>query len=185
MTKQSVNLIIRREPESLIVRRLKIILPLTAVISLALFLIGLFTLLAYIARHKSQFETLKTEVSELEKKIAGQKNIEGIYAYTAIRLGILDKILSAKKNYFPLISVIDNLQMEGISITSVATDNVGNISLAIIASSSATLDNFADTLIAYEKEKLFSDIYASGIVREKKGNYSLMVSLKGNPSLLK
>ena len=92
---------------------------------------------------------------------------------------------SGSKNFYQLISEVDNLKMEGITISSIASDKLGNLSLAVAASSSGALDNFVTLLLSKEQKKLFHEIRASGIVREKKGSYLLTINLKADDTLLR
>lgn len=166
------------------IRRLKIILPVTAAVSLILFLLLFLVLFIYINKNVNQFDLLKRQTQQMENKISSQKTTEGDYTVTVSRLNVLGEVLDKEKKFIPIISELDSLNNESIKIQSVSSDKTGNISFSLIASSSASLDDFVTILMAKEDQKLFSDIKAQGISREKNGNYHMTLSLKADKNLL-
>lgn len=184
MQKHSVNLIIKRSNEPPIITKLKVILPIAAVVSLTLFVIFFFSSIIYISRNNQEFNSLKTQITNLEKLISAAKNTEGIYTLTVSRVKTIDQLNSTHKNYFNLLTEIKKLQLSGINLTQVTIDKKNAVVLAVSASSSASLDNFVTTLENRDISKVFSDIKSSGIVKDKTGSYLLSISLKPNPGLL-
>lgn len=183
MVKYSVNLILKEEKESPLVKKLKIIFPLVSFLLLIFFgLIFLFTYF-YINANSREFNLLNKEIERYEKQISEYKITEGIYTLTGSKLKVIDELLADSKNFSPVVGTLLALQTSGITITSITTDKLGNISFSIIASSSASMDMFVNKIIEEENEELFSDITAQGIVRDKKGNYILSISAKGNKEL--
>lgn len=184
MAKYSLNLIIRKQNEPEMIRKLKIILPVTAGASLVIFLAIFLMMFIYINKNVNQFNLLKRQTQQMENKISSQKMTEGDYTVAASRINVLGEILDKEKKFIPLISELDRLNTGGIKVEAVSSDRTGNISLSLIASSSASLDDFVTTLLYKEDQKLFSDIKAQGISREKNGNYHMTLSLKADKNLL-
>lgn len=178
MVKNTVNLIIKEvdEPQSL--KRLKIILPVLAGSSLLIFILVFIASIIYINNNIVTYKLLKRNVDQFEKNIVSRKNIEGVYTLTSARLNVLDQLSGKVMDFPPLIDDINKLSGNGISVKSVSSDNKGNISFALTASSSAALDDFVGLLEKKELNKIFYQINANGIVREKKGVYDLSISLK-------
>ncbi len=178
MVKNTVNLIIKEEDESVLIKRLKIIFPILAGLSLLIFILVFIASIVYINKNIVAYNLLKRNVDQYEKNIVSRKNIEGIYTLTSSRLNVIDQLAGKVKDFPPLIDEINKLKGNGISIKSVSSDNKGNISFALTASSSAALDEFVSLLEKKEQTKNFYQIKANGIVREKKGLYDLSISLK-------
>ncbi len=183
MTKNTVNLILLKEDEPPVIKKLKIILPITAAFVFIIFIFIYIASIVYINNNVVAFNLLKRNVDQLEKNITSKKNIEGIYTMTSTRLNILDQLSGKIVDFPPLINDISNLNGKGIFIKTVSSDSKGNVSFTLRASSSASLDDFVSLLENLELEKIFSQIKASGIVREKKGIYNLSVSLKKDLSI--
>lgn len=184
MTKHSVNLIIERQKDSPFIRTLRRILPLTAAIFTFIFLTSLVLAYNYLNGLAVQYNKQKREIEQLETKIINQKSLEGIYTLTLARAGVLQKLVSSRKNFTTILTEMDALNRDDVNLKSVLADTAGNVSAAIVASTSASMDEFIDALLAKERAKSFSNIQASGIVRTSKGNYQLTVKFKGNPQLL-
>lgn len=184
MQKHSVNLVIAREEESPHVVKFKKILPILAALSLCLFVIFFFSSLVYISRNRVEFNSLKLQIDNLEKKISQQKNAEGVYILTVARVKTIADLQNGNKNFTKLLSEINKLQSNGVFFSQTTVDKKNAVTIATIASSSSALDDFVATLIRAETAKLFSEIKSSGIVRDKNGAYLLSVSLKPNSSLL-
>lgn len=174
--KKSVNLLLKQFSEPPFVSKLKIILPILAAVSLTLFVTIFLISIYYVNNNTAQFNLVRKEVDIIEQKIAGEKNIEGIYTLTLARLNVLNQILTSRREFSKLITEIDNLQQDGISLVSASVDENNNIALSLNVSSSEGLDRLVDLLIDKEEKGIFSNLEAAGIVREKKGNYILSVS---------
>lgn len=184
MVKHRINLLIRKEEETPLMKKLKKVLSLSAFFGVILFLISFFFSIFYINQNLAKFNLSKKEAEMLEKKIAEQKNLEGIYLLTSGRLNFLDKTVVSRKKFTKLLLEVEDLQGEGITIKGVSADKGGKISFSVIASSAARLNDFVSMLIVREEAKLFSDIKAQGIVRPKSGSYLLNISLTGSKELL-
>lgn len=184
MQKHSVNLVIARAEESPLLIKLKKILPIVAAVSLCLFVIFFFSSLVYINRNREEFNSLKLQIDNLEKKISQAKNAEGIYTFTVARVKTIGDLQNGNKNFTKLLSAINKLQTNGMFFSQTTVDKKNAVTIATIASSSSALDGFVTTLVRSETAKLFSDIKSSGIVRDKNGAYLLSISLKPVPDLL-
>ena len=184
MEKHSVNLLIKKDSESDLVIRLKTFLPVIAVVSLSLFVVSFLVSLLYINNNNMEFKSLKSQSESLEKQISDKKNVEGIYTLTALRIKTIDQLNSGSKNFAKLLFEILKLQSEGINFTQTSIDKKNAVNIAVVASSSASLDDFITKLIAVDSSKQFSDIKSSGIVRDKTGGYLLTISLKPSSNLL-
>ncbi len=185
VSKNSVNLIIKKEKESPLLQKLNIIFPISAVVGLAIFVLIFFASIIYYNGNILKFNLVKKEIESLEKKIGDQKASEGVYSLTAQRVNILNQMVSQNPNFPKVLTEVDNLNIPGINIISATSDDKGSLSIALIASSSSSLDDFVTKLRQEEQKKLFSKIEAHGVVREKKGNFLLTVTLKGEPTILK
>ena len=181
---QGINLITKRDADPVPIARLKKILPLAAVISLLLFVILFFSSLIYTNSNLSKFNRLKNDVENLENQISSQKSTEGVYTLSTTLLQTLAQTISGTKHFSPLISQLSTLETNGIRITSSIADKRGNVSISLTASSSAALSSFVNSLMTQESDKkLFTDMYAQGTIRDRKGKYNLSISMKANPSL--
>lgn len=185
VSKTAVNLIIRKETESPVLKKLNVIFPVLAILSLTVFVLIFLASIIYYNGNILKFNLIKREIESLEKKIGDQKTTEGVYTLSANRLNILNQMASQNPNFPKVLTEIDNLNSTGINILSAASDDKGLLSVDLIASSSSSLDDFVGILKKQEQKKLFSKIEAHGIVREKKGNYLLTITLLADPSILK
>ena len=186
MTKHSVNLIIKKDDDSLLIKRLKKYLPLTSGISFLIFIIATVVTYIFLNGNIAEYNSLKREVTVLEERIKSQQQNEDIYISTGKTLTGNEKILFLSINFNPVLSEVINLPTEGITIPNASCDKLGNLSFKMVASSSSKLDNFITHLLNKEtKSKLYSNMKAGGIVRNEKGNYSMSISLNVDKTLLK
>ncbi|MBI2616856.1 hypothetical protein HYW55_01825 [Candidatus Gottesmanbacteria bacterium] len=183
MAKRSVNLIISKRDFSETAEKLKRITTITAGISIVLFLLLFALSVWYVRTNTDKFTQMKQELDQVEKKVAAKKQAEGLYVLTSQRLSVLEKLLAQTSPYDGLIGNIAGLSTEGISITSVTADSRGNLSISILASSSASLDAFITSLLYAEQEKRLSKIFAQGILRHEEGDYSLTLLFHGEKNL--
>lgn len=184
MAKYSVNLILAKKNESDIFVKLKIIFPLVALGILLLFLLGFGLTVVYINANSHRFNQIKSEVSIYENKINSLKEVEGIYTLTSGRLNVLDQLMTGSFTFDKLLSEINDMNSPDIKISALSIDSKGNLNLHMTASSSAVLDDLVAIFISRQDKKLFSDIKAAGITRDKKGGYSLNINLNTNKTLL-
>lgn len=185
MGKVSVNLILSKKKETSLSRKLKLIFPLTAGIFLFVFIVVFIITLTYINANIYKFNLLKKEAERLESKISAQKASEGIYTVSLNRLSALDTLLTGSMGFIDILPEITAINGTGISISTANADEKGNLSVSLLASSSSTLDDLVTFLNKKEEKKLYSEIVASSIIREKKGAYHLGLTFKVNKSLIK
>lgn len=184
MEKHTVNLLIKHESESPLVLKLKVYLPIAAVVGLTLFVVFFLISIIYINNNNQEFNALKLQIETLEKRISTYKNSEGMYTLTVSRINTITQLSQGRKNFASLISEIPKLQFNGLEINQTSLDKKNNLTLAVTASSSGTLDEFISLLLKTEAGKRFSDIKSAGVVRDKTGSYLLTISMKPNNSLL-
>lgn len=185
MTKYSVNLIINKSLDSPVLIKLKIILPVITLIFTVVFIVTYLITLGFISNNLSNFNSLKRETDQLEKEVEAKRDIEAVYTVTTGRLGILEKLSANIIDFNKLLTEVNNINSNGITVKTINSDSSGNINLSLVATSSAALDSLVDYLRSKEEQKLFKEIQAQGIVREKKGNYHLNISFSSSPTLLK
>lgn len=183
MDKKSINLIIQHDTDPVILKKLKLILPLTAVASLTVFVVTFFLILIYTSNNITQFNHLKKQISEEEQKISNNKNTEGIYILSSTLLSVLNQILTNKMNFSLLLDEILDMETDGINISSSVTNRKRGVELTLTASSSGSLSDLVSKLLSEESAKKISDIRASGIIRNKKGQYLINVSFTADKSL--
>lgn len=182
MPKTSVNLIVVKGKESPIVKKLKVIFPILSFISLVVFGCVFLVTFFYIQANSREFNLIQKEIERYEKQITDKKTTEGIYTFTSSKLQVIDQLESASKNFSPAVDSIIQMDSAGITVTGLTVDKSGELSMSIIASSSASLDTFVDTLI---QKTEFTNVIAQGIIREKKGTYIVNISMKASKDLMK
>ena len=74
--KQSINLIIKKDEDTSLLRKGKLIAGILGIGSLSLFIIAFVVSLYFVNANISGFNQLKTEVGQLEKKISDAKTNE-------------------------------------------------------------------------------------------------------------
>lgn len=184
MGKASVNLILSKKKEAKLSKKLKLIFPVTAGICLFVFIIIFVITITYVNSNIYKFNLLKKEAERLESKISAQKSSEGIYTVSLNRLSSLDTLLTNSMSFIAILPEITTANGSGISLSAANVDEKGILSVSLQASSSAALDDFVTFLKKKEDKKLYSEIVASSIIREKKGIYHLGLSFKANKSLI-
>lgn len=184
MGKASVNLILSKKKETKLSKRLKLIFPVTAGICLFIFIVIFVITLTYVNSNIHKFNLLKKEAERLESKISAQKASEGIYTISLNRLSALDTLLTNSVSFITILPEITAVNRTGISLSNANVDDKGNLSVSLLASSSSALDDFVTYLKNKEDKKLYSEILASSIIREKKGTYHLGLNFKVNKSLI-
>lgn len=185
MVKQSVNLIIKKDEDSPKVKKFKKILPIVAGVFFFVLIISSIVIFQYMSSLTAELNGLKRDVSIYEQRITAQGHNEDLYLTSQKVLTSIEKILLNKKSFSPLLSEVVNLPTSGITIPGASADKMGNLSFNLIASSSSKLDEFVTVLREKEtKSKLFSQIFAGGIVRSVKGVYSASITLKVDKLLL-
>lgn len=184
MPKRTINLILDKESDSPAIRRAKLILPILASLCLILFVIIFMVSLNYTKNNLNIFKNLKSEVDTLEAEIESYKNIEGIYSITYKLLEVIQSVVKNDKSFSRILSEINFLNSEDLSVINASADNQGNINLTLIASSSAALNKMVYILQnKEEEEKIFSQIEASGIIKNKSGDYNLNLTFKVAPTV--
>lgn len=184
MVKKNINLLIDKELDSLLVAKLKLFLPVAAVIFFVLFIILFIVSISYTKKNLDQYRVLKEEVTQLESKIDEKKNLEGVYTLSYTILNTVKEILNNKVTFTPLLAELMKINTDHLSVTQASSDNKGKVNLSIAASSSASLNDLVTFLHNKEdKDKVFSAMTAGGIIRSKAGGYELSISLKADESL--
>ncbi|OGG26931.1 hypothetical protein A2960_02180 [Candidatus Gottesmanbacteria bacterium RIFCSPLOWO2_01_FULL_39_12b] len=182
IVKHKINLIIPSEVESRRVKRLKFYLPLIATVSLLIFVILFLLSIIFVNTNITKFNNLNLEVDNLEKKISSFQTTEGIYTFISMMLKNIDQIARSQKNYLPLLDQISELPSSTIKISTISVNDQGNVSFSVVASSSASLDNFITFLMEKDNNHLISNIKADGIVRQK-GKYLFNISFLADKSI--
>lgn len=172
--RKSINLLIKRDEDSKELLLLKKFLPIVAVVCIGVFLIGFVISFVYTNIHVTQFTALKKQIEGVERQIGDKKNIEQNYVITSNRLNSINQVLSGSSSLSPLLSQVANLQGEGITIASSGIDEKGSISIAVTADSADSLEKYVDTLISKEDvDHIYSKITSLGMIRDKKGKYTV------------
>lgn len=183
--KRSINLVLSKQPQPLIIRRLNVILPAVAGIFFFLFIAIYVGSILYLKENQKEYNSINSEITENEKAIESQKNKEGVYRYTLSLLTVLDQIASAYQSYTPLAQEISDLNSLGLGIKTFGTTTKGDVSINLSAKSTDSLEQLVIALKQRDKDKKFSEIRASGISRDRDGVYQLSLSFKAAPVLLK
>ncbi|MBM3283688.1 hypothetical protein FJY90_05600 [Candidatus Gottesmanbacteria bacterium] len=185
MEKRSINLLIQKDKDPLILRRLRIILPVAASFTLLIFLILFIISINYVNENNAQYNRLKVQTDQLEKKIADQKPTEGLYTLTVRKLDVLDKILRENRNLVKPISEIIYMGSNLLDINQITIESDNRLAFSVSASSSAALDGMISALLVKEANKYFSDIQATNILRDKEGKYNFKISLRADANLFR
>ncbi len=184
MVKKNINLLIEKELDSALVAKLKFFLPITAAISFILFIILFVISISYTKSNLAQYNVLNAEVNRLESKIDEKKNLEGVYTLSYIILKTISEVLNNKVSFMPIFNEVVKVNSDHLSVMQASSDEKGKVNMALTASSSADLNDLVSFLHEKEdKDKIFSNMIANGIVKNKKGGYELSVSLKADDSL--
>lgn len=183
--KKSVNLIIKSKIERPFIQRLKILLPLTASLGLLLFCVVFVVSVVYLNTNLKEYNLLNKDIEALKGEIASQKKAEGIYNISALKLTVLEQIISQQKSFTNVISQINNFKNNNLTISLAKIDTDQKISLSITASSSAVINDFVEKLLISENQKKFSKIFAEGFMKNKKNEYTFIISMLADPTLFK
>lgn len=184
MVKKNINLLLEKELDSALVAKLKFFLPLTAGISLILFIILFIISISYTKSNLAQYNVLKDEVNRLENIINEKKNLEGVYTLSFVILNTISEILKNKVAFMPIFNEVVTINSAYLSVIQASSDEKGKVSFAVTASSSADLNDLVSILREKEdREKKFSNMIANGIIKNKNGGYELSISLKADDSL--
>lgn len=183
MEKHSINLLIKKREESPIVSKLKVYLPIAAAVSLIVFIAISAATYFYLSSNLSDYQKLTAEAEQLKHSVEKQKNKEGLFTLTNRKLSVLKQVSGLRKDYSKILTEVRNLPVAGVSIGEVSINHKGEMSFSIQSKSVSSLDKFIDRLLKEEKENLFSDITARGIVRDKEESYTLTISFKVNQKL--
>ncbi|OGG20815.1 hypothetical protein A3D03_04000 [Candidatus Gottesmanbacteria bacterium RIFCSPHIGHO2_02_FULL_40_13] len=184
MVKKSINLLIEKELDSLLVAKLKHYLPVAAAVCFILFIILFIVSITITKKNLAQYNTLKEEVNKIENKIDEKQNLEGVYTLSYSILKIINEITGNKVNFTPLLASVIKINSDDLSLTKAMSDDKGLVNFSISASSSAALNNLVSFLHEREdKDKIFSAIYAHRATRNTDGGYQISVSFKADESL--
>jgi hypothetical protein len=182
--KKNINLLIKSKKITTFSKKLNIILPASAIIMLIFFIISFVVVLTYFNSNITNYNNLKNEVTVYEQKIISKRSAITDYTKTTEVLDSLNTIISSNKNYYPILTKIQALAVDGIVINTAQTNEKGHVEIILSASSSGSLDRLVDLLNQqYKAGKIFDDIQAQGINRNQKGIYSLLVKFQADKSL--
>ena len=174
MSKKTINLIIEKDDDLPVLKRLKKFAPVTAAVCL-IYSISLI----YLKLNTSEYNKLKAEVTSSEKKITSYQATEGLYLATFNILDVINKILakncSTVADTLPEVYGIDS---DEIDIKTLTVDRNGQMSFSLTAYSLTALEVFVGELLNKQIDAVFSDIKAQGILRDKDGSYTMTISLK-------
>lgn len=184
MVKKSINLLIEKELDSLLVAKLKHYLPIAAASCFIIFIILFIVSVTNSKKNLAQYNVLQEEVNKLENKIEERKNLEGVYTLSYSILKTINEILSKKVNFTPLLSEVMKINSDYLSVTQASSDDKGKVNFSITASSSASLNDLVSFLQEREdKDKIFSEVIANGATRNTLGGYELSISFTADESL--
>lgn len=171
--KNELNLIIHKDTESSVQRKLKVILPVLALVY-ALAVISVFFInLHYLALAVGQNRKLERDLAVLDKKVAEQSNKKATLNYLSTRLSSISKILE-EPTLENLIDEMKKLNSSDVQLQSFSIQKDHKVTAVLTASSSAALAQLTDYLRNKETaEKKFKNIMAHGILMNADGRYSL------------
>ena len=184
MRKNSINLLIIKGQESYTLKRLKVFLPITALISVLLFFFLFSFSLVYLNRNINRYNLLKNEVEKYQKLIINQQSKEGIYILTSRTVDVLTNIVSSNRNLDLLLTELSSLQFPGADLTSVTVDSKNTVMIKINTDSAEVLDQLVVSLLEKEEKNIFKSIKLNSASRDKKGRYELNITTKLNPEAL-
>lgn len=181
MAKKLINLLIDKEEDSKILRKLKKITPISSAALLIIFVILHVISLIYVRLNVNDYNNLKNKVSGFETRIATAKSAESIYITT---YSILEKIKNIQGRDTKIINntlpVLFEYQNEAIVIDNITIDNNGPVTFFVKTTSVDALNYFVDELKKGEGEFGYANVKASSILRENDGSYTFTVNLNVN-----
>lgn len=181
--KRSINLLPRKERTALLSLRLNHIAIRVAAVSLLVFCCTVLFSVVYLRIQYDRFNGLKQEVQDLELRISERKAVEGLATITSEKLGVLERLNGINRRYSRLLRETLGLETPMVRILSIAVGKNRSMTLAVTAQTSQALEEFVEGLIRGEASGQFTDITASGILRERTGSYSLTISLTPDATL--
>lgn len=178
MAKRNINLLIVKEEEATLDKKIKIILPAIAISLLGVFLFLYIISLTITKNYINQFNLLSNEENLLNAKIKNAKNTEGLYTSSVKLVNSIDGLFQTNKNL--IVSYIPrmySLKADNLDISDVSIDKDGAVSFSVQALNINTLEQFIIN-IRHNTDKLpFKNIKAHAIVRDKQGRYSFKITL--------
>lgn len=182
MSKKAINLIIKKDKESLLVVRLRKILPLAGMISLAFFLILYIGSIFYIKYYSVKINNISKEVFELEQEVNQQISKEGIYLAISKLTTILAQLTKQNgKQFADLIPLLLSLKTEEVAIQSASIGSDNKITFLLSAPTYDRLYSFMENIISAEvNDKIISQVVSHGITRDINGTYTISVSFNAS-----
>jgi len=164
------------------VRKIGKILTIISFLVLGLFLIlytASFSLISYLS---VKYNRTQNNINELTNAINEKKVLEAIKTASFKKLNTIDKIMAAQLPYQLLFKdIFDFIASTPIEVKNLNLDENGTISMVMIASTSAALDEFVESLIAKDElEDKYKNINATSIVRESEGAYNMGITFITN-----
>lgn len=181
--KRSINLILKKEHAAPLTLRLNRVAIRVAAGSLAVFCLVFVMSAAYLRIQYAQFNAIRRDVQDFEQRISQMKTVEGLATIASEKLTVLERLSTINRRYSRLLNETLQLQTGEIQISTIAVGKDRSMSFAVVAQSSGALSQFVETLIQRKEDNLYTDINATGIIRDRNGLYSLTITLKPDVSI--
>lgn len=176
MPKKTINLLIQKHEQKNLLGKIFRFVPIVSVCSLILFLLFYGSSVVLLKTNIKEYNTLQDAIEQIEAKIAGKKNTEGLYVSTITILAVIEKILGEKYHYSDILPEIYSLNTYNTIVSDSTIDKNGQVTLSVTATSIDILDEFIEKLKEKEISNKFSQINAQGIVRDKNGEFTMTVT---------
>lgn len=139
------------------------------VVILALYVIGVVSLLGFSLFTARELSQVKAQKAALERKIKEEAKKETLAVLLKDRLSKEEKILKAKINYKGIFEVVNNLSAPEVLFDDVEIER-GKLSLSGEATNLASLKDFLDRINASANDFSYAEI--SSVARTKTGGYT-------------
>ncbi len=181
--KRSINLILRKDHVAPLSYRLNHVAMRVAIVSLAVFFCTVLFTVIYLRIQYDRFNSLKQEVQDLESGISRRKTVEGLATIAQEKLVVLERLNGINRRYSRLLKETIDLQSPSVRISQITVSKDRNMSMSAVSQSSDALEEFVDSLIREEARGKFSDITATGILRDRSGSYGFTLNMRPDVTL--
>lgn len=124
-----------------------------------------------------RFKNTQNAISDATGKINQLKDVEAILLASQKKLSAIDEITKSEISYPAILKELLVLPPDGILIKSINVDAKGAVKLDYIASSSASLESFVNTLLEKDEiENKFASVFSNAITKAKDGRFSTSVT---------
>ncbi|OGG15610.1 hypothetical protein A3D77_02855 [Candidatus Gottesmanbacteria bacterium RIFCSPHIGHO2_02_FULL_39_11] len=185
MSKRSINLVLPLKPEPPLLKKMRLYLPIASGVITFIFVIIFISTLIFLRIRNDQYESMLAQSQLLESQITAQKEEEGLYVLTYRMLGTIEKILSKTTTFSKLTSDISVFNSTPLILTGFSLSSKGDANLTIHADNADALSQLIDILSKADDEKKYANIIASNVIRNEEGLYTVTLTFKPNPDLLK